>query len=377
LPHYHALGRITQFRAEQGSARTLLFTTRVRNTGKIDGEPLHGMVTVRKAGGRVVASSPYPQPSTVLPGYVRDIPVEIRTVLAPGRYTAESNMTLGRSKRSRKRLSFTLTAPNKLPTRRVRIAGLSARGEEGGAAKLDVTVLNSGSADSPTLFTVRLFKLDHGKAPEEPVTEEKRDGGTTKAGERRKISVEVGHLQAGTYRVLLSVSDGQRRGNTYAADFRPAAKRSLATKTKDFFSDHALVFVLLALLLAFAAAAWAVRSRRALERRLAAPRASQQADTDNAVPAAPPAAALPGALAEPEAPPVPVPTEPAATSDLININTAPADELLKLPGVGRKAAERIVAHREEYGEFGSLDDLGHVEGFDDARVRRLSPGATT
>jgi competence ComEA-like helix-hairpin-helix protein len=60
----------------------------------------------------------------------------------------------------------------------------------------------------------------------------------------------------------------------------------------------------------------------------------------------------------------------------VDINTAPVDELQSLPGVGIRAAERIVAYRERNGAFVSVDDLAAVEGFDQHRVSRLSLRAT-
>jgi hypothetical protein len=52
------------------------------------------------------------------------------------------------------------------------------------------------------------------------------------------------------------------------------------------------------------------------------------------------------------------------------------EELIGLPGVGRGAAARIVAFREERGPFRSLADLELVEGFDMGRVARLATRAT-
>jgi DNA uptake protein ComE-like DNA-binding protein len=41
-----------------------------------------------------------------------------------------------------------------------------------------------------------------------------------------------------------------------------------------------------------------------------------------------------------------------------------------------RAAERIVAHRDQHGPFPSLDALEAVEGFDQHRVARLARRAT-
>jgi comEA protein len=48
--------------------------------------------------------------------------------------------------------------------------------------------------------------------------------------------------------------------------------------------------------------------------------------------------------------------------NLININTAGADELVKLPRVGPKIAQRIIDYREKHGKFKKLEDLMKVSG---------------
>ena len=52
----------------------------------------------------------------------------------------------------------------------------------------------------------------------------------------------------------------------------------------------------------------------------------------------------------------------------ININTATAEELEALPGVGEVIATRIIAYREQNGPFRSVDDLIHVEGISDRAI---------
>lgn len=56
---------------------------------------------------------------------------------------------------------------------------------------------------------------------------------------------------------------------------------------------------------------------------------------------------------------------------LININTASRQELEKLPGVGAGIAERIVAHREQYGPFRRAEHLMMVRGISDHKFRQL------
>ena len=57
----------------------------------------------------------------------------------------------------------------------------------------------------------------------------------------------------------------------------------------------------------------------------------------------------------------------------IDINSASAETLMLLPGIGEVLAERIVAYREAHGPFPSVDALDHVEGIGEgtlAPIRR-------
>lgn len=50
------------------------------------------------------------------------------------------------------------------------------------------------------------------------------------------------------------------------------------------------------------------------------------------------------------------------TSGKININSASAEDLAILPGIGSELAGRIIAYREAEGQFLSVDELINVEG---------------
>ncbi|MBE9545134.1 MAG: helix-hairpin-helix domain-containing protein [Proteobacteria bacterium] len=52
----------------------------------------------------------------------------------------------------------------------------------------------------------------------------------------------------------------------------------------------------------------------------------------------------------------------AADVEKININTATAEELMQLNGVGSKYAGRIIEYREKYGPFKTPEDLMQVSG---------------
>ena len=60
------------------------------------------------------------------------------------------------------------------------------------------------------------------------------------------------------------------------------------------------------------------------------------------------------------------PMQPTA-ANAININTASAEEIEKLPGIGRKTAEAIVRFREESGPFRRVEHLMQIRGVSEKR----------
>lgn len=58
---------------------------------------------------------------------------------------------------------------------------------------------------------------------------------------------------------------------------------------------------------------------------------------------------------------------------LVVLNTATAEELQSLPGVGPKRAEAILALRTRLGHFKRVEDLLRVKGIGHASLRRLKP----
>jgi competence protein ComEA len=55
----------------------------------------------------------------------------------------------------------------------------------------------------------------------------------------------------------------------------------------------------------------------------------------------------------------------------INLNTASARDLEALPGVGKVLAERILAHRTQYGPFRRAEHLMMVRGVSDNKFRAI------
>ena len=64
-------------------------------------------------------------------------------------------------------------------------------------------------------------------------------------------------------------------------------------------------------------------------------------------------------------------TQNTKASFHININTASAQELEQLPGVGKVIAERIVVYREQYGRFRRPEELMMVSGVSDKKFREI------
>lgn len=56
---------------------------------------------------------------------------------------------------------------------------------------------------------------------------------------------------------------------------------------------------------------------------------------------------------------------------LVDLNTATADELEALPGVGPATAAAIIDHRQRNGPFRTVDDLAEVRGIGDAKLAQL------
>lgn len=70
--------------------------------------------------------------------------------------------------------------------------------------------------------------------------------------------------------------------------------------------------------------------------------------------------------------------EPAtANTGMVNINTASAEQLAQLDGVGESKAKAIVANREANGPFESESDLTRVQGIGDATVDKNAGRITT
>ena len=62
----------------------------------------------------------------------------------------------------------------------------------------------------------------------------------------------------------------------------------------------------------------------------------------------------------------------ASKSFSVNLNSANAEQLSSLPGVGIKKAEAIIAYRELNGEFESIEELVNVKGIGPKMLAKLN-----
>ena len=62
--------------------------------------------------------------------------------------------------------------------------------------------------------------------------------------------------------------------------------------------------------------------------------------------------------------------------EVIDLNTADAYDLDRLPGIGPAKAEAILTYREEHGPFQSVDELLSVSGIGEVTLENLRPYVT-
>ena len=71
---------------------------------------------------------------------------------------------------------------------------------------------------------------------------------------------------------------------------------------------------------------------------------------------------------------VAVPEEPAPgmlRGEVLDLNTAGAEDLVRLPGIGEKRAADIVAYRTEHGGFSQVEELLEISGIGQATFEGL------
>ncbi|MEK6561331.1 MAG: helix-hairpin-helix domain-containing protein [Nitrospirota bacterium] len=66
-------------------------------------------------------------------------------------------------------------------------------------------------------------------------------------------------------------------------------------------------------------------------------------------------------------------TETVSRSEIsvVNINSASADEMASVPGLGEKKSQAIVKFREKHGPFARVEDLKKVDGIGDKLFEKI------
>jgi competence protein ComEA len=69
----------------------------------------------------------------------------------------------------------------------------------------------------------------------------------------------------------------------------------------------------------------------------------------------------------------PAPKPAATIAAPVNLNTATAEQLATIPGVGPKMAERILDYRQKNGGFKKIEDLMNVSGVGEKSFLKMKP----
>ena len=67
------------------------------------------------------------------------------------------------------------------------------------------------------------------------------------------------------------------------------------------------------------------------------------------------------------------PAAAKAATTVVNLNTATVAQIASLPGIGEKAAERIIEYREKNGGFKKIEELMNVKGIGEKSFLKLKP----
>lgn len=70
------------------------------------------------------------------------------------------------------------------------------------------------------------------------------------------------------------------------------------------------------------------------------------------------------------------PKSSASVTTPVNLNTATAAQLEKLPGIGARTAQLIVEHRQKNGNFKKVEELMNIKGIGEKSFLKIKPMVT-
>lgn len=70
------------------------------------------------------------------------------------------------------------------------------------------------------------------------------------------------------------------------------------------------------------------------------------------------------------------PKTSASVTTPVNLNTATAAQLEKLPGIGARTAQLIVEHRQKNGNFKKVEELMNIKGIGEKSFLKIKPMVT-
>ncbi|MBF1256670.1 MAG: helix-hairpin-helix domain-containing protein, partial [Stomatobaculum longum] len=71
-----------------------------------------------------------------------------------------------------------------------------------------------------------------------------------------------------------------------------------------------------------------------------------------------------------------VPAEESAGSGKVDLNRADKEALMRLPGVGERKAEQILAYRKAHGKFKSTEEIKKIPGIKEKAFEKLKDSIT-
>jgi hypothetical protein len=270
-------GAFTRLYAQQYGARALELLARVKNSGDRFWAPSDGQLVVRDRKGRVVLRQRWTG-DVVLPGASRDFPILIRKVLPAGTYTATVSMTFGH--RRRRSTTFTLVAPNRLPSPALTIRHLNASGTANSPARVTADVVSSGTA--PASVAIDLYLSSANQVPGQAATATARVVyRALAAGRVAHLSRPLGRaLKTGRYRVTAHWVDPMGLPHVLQVAFSATPQRSFWEEGWGHLKRHAVLFGGLLLLFMMAAMAFLAHRMIARERQIEAELAAARAQLE-------------------------------------------------------------------------------------------------